>query len=165
MTAIINAWVGMAPIHYASARTQVNAHFGVTSVDHLTVAQVKEAIAWVQGKIDALPPAPQKELPPATVIEKDKFEAYIEHVEEFRARTTEEISRLLQEGLGLVDVYKFGPMGITGFTHIFLNWLHEVAVSPSPLFAHYWSMERAIEYSPLYLIREMEKMLPDLRCR
>lgn len=96
---------------------------------------------------------------------KDKFVAYIEQVEEFRARTTEEISRLLHEGLGLVDVYKFGPKGITGFTHIFLNWLHEVAVSPSPLFAHYWSMERAIEYSPLYLIREMEKMLPDLRCR
>lgn len=79
-----------------------------------------------------MPPAPQKELPPATEIEKDKFEAYIEQVEEFRARTTEGISRLLQEGLGLVDVYKFGPKGITGFSHIFLNWLHEVAVSPSP---------------------------------
>lgn len=33
LTAIINTWVGMAPIHYASARAQVNAHFGVTSVD------------------------------------------------------------------------------------------------------------------------------------
>ncbi len=58
LTAIINTWVGMAPIHYAAARAQVNAHFGVTSVDALTVAQVKEAIAWVQDKIDALPPAP-----------------------------------------------------------------------------------------------------------
>ena len=59
LTAIINTWVGMAPIHYASARAQVNAHFGVTGVDKLTVEQVKEAIRWVQAKIDALPaPAP-----------------------------------------------------------------------------------------------------------
>ena len=56
LTAIINTWVGMAPIHYAAARAQVNAHFGVASVDALTVAQVKEAIQYVQGKIDALPP-------------------------------------------------------------------------------------------------------------
>ena len=55
LTAIINTWVGMAPIHYANARAQVNAHFGVTGVDAMTVAQVKEAIQWVQGKIDALP--------------------------------------------------------------------------------------------------------------
>lgn len=56
LTAIINTWVGLAPIHYASARAQVNAHFGVASVDALTVAQVKEALRFVQGKIDALPP-------------------------------------------------------------------------------------------------------------
>ena len=58
LTAIINTWVGMAPIHYAAARAQVNAHFGVASVDAMTVAQVKEAIQYVQGKIDALPAAP-----------------------------------------------------------------------------------------------------------
>ena len=55
LTAIINTWVSMAPIHYAAARAQVNAHFGVASMDRLTVAQVKEAIQWVQAKIDALP--------------------------------------------------------------------------------------------------------------
>lgn len=58
LTAIINTWVGMAPIHYAAARAQVNAHFGVASVDAMTVAQVKEAIQYVQDKIDALPVAP-----------------------------------------------------------------------------------------------------------
>ncbi|WP_165071343.1 BRO family protein [Desulfovibrio sp. ZJ200] len=164
LTAIINTWVGMAPIHYANARAQVNAHFGVASVDALTVAQVKEAIQWVQSKIDALPPArEQAALPP--VPKKDKFEAYIEQVEALRARTDAEIRRLLGEGLNLVDVYKFGPEGIRGFSSIFHNWLHEVAVSPSPLVASYWSMERAIEYSPLHLIRELEKILPDLRCR
>ena len=63
LTAIINTWVGMAPIHYAAARAQVNAHLGVASVDAMTVAQVKEAIQYVQGKIDALPAAPS--MPPA----------------------------------------------------------------------------------------------------
>lgn len=74
LTAIINTWVGMAPIHYASARAQVNAHFGVASVDALTVAQVREAIRWVQGKIDSLPAAAPtlsgdeiSALPPSTV--------------------------------------------------------------------------------------------------
>lgn len=66
LTAILNTWVGLAPIHYASARAQVNAHFGVTGVDGLTVAQVREAIQWVQGKIDALPvAAPTPGLPEA----------------------------------------------------------------------------------------------------
>lgn len=65
LTAIINTWVGMAPIHYAAARAQVNAHFGVASVDAMTVAQVKEAIQYVQGKIDALSAAPAA-LPPAS---------------------------------------------------------------------------------------------------
>lgn len=65
LTAIINTWVGMAPIHYAAARAQVNAHFGVASVDAMTVAQVKEAVQYVQGKIDALPAAPAA-LPPAS---------------------------------------------------------------------------------------------------
>ena len=67
LTAIINTWVGMAPIHYAAARAQVNAHFGVASVDAMTVAQVKEAIQYVQGKIDALPAVPSA-LPAAPSI-------------------------------------------------------------------------------------------------
>lgn len=84
LTAIINTWVGMAPIHYASARAQVNAHFGVTGVDKLTVEQVKEAIRWVQAKIDALPaPAPAAALPssPASPDEVEAhFAAIREHV-------------------------------------------------------------------------------------
>lgn len=158
LTAIINTWVSMAPIHYASARAQVNAHFGVASVDALTVAQVREAVAWVQAKIDALPPVPERMALPAP--EKDKFEAYIEQVEAFRARTNSEIRRLLKEGLLLVDIYKFGPEVIEGFSSIFHSWLREVAGSPSPLVASYWSMGRAIECSPLCLVREMEKILP-----
>ena len=43
----------------------MNAHFGVDSVDALTVAQVKEAIQWVQRKIDALPGRLAMQLPTA----------------------------------------------------------------------------------------------------
>lgn len=78
LTAIINTWVGMAPVHYASARAQVNAHFGVTSVDALTVAQVKEAIQWVQAKIDALPAVPAPARTPALAA----FNVYRDRVKE-----------------------------------------------------------------------------------
>lgn len=108
----------------------------------------------------ALPAPEQLALP---TPKKDKFEAYIEQVEEFRAKTEAERSRLLNEGLRLVDVYKFGPEGIVGFAGIFSSWLYDVTVSATPLVASYWSMEHAIEHSPLYLIREMEKRLPHYR--
>lgn len=85
LTAIINTWVGMAPIHYAAARAQVNAHFGVASVDALTVAQVKEAIQYVQGKIDALPPT-EAELAalPATADIDGHLAAIREHIRRIR---------------------------------------------------------------------------------
>ena len=99
LTAIINTWVGMAPIHYASARAQVNAHFGVASVDTLTVAQVKDAIRWVQGKIDALPTlpasAPARTLPVSNVYrdrvkELERLEAkFMEFAGEPRSRLSE----------------------------------------------------------------------------
>ena len=99
LTAIINTWVGMAPIHYASARAQVNAHFGVASVDALTVVQVKDAIRWVQGKIDALPTlpasAPARTLPVSNVYrdrvkELERLEAkFMEFAGETRSRLSE----------------------------------------------------------------------------
>lgn len=52
LTAMVNAWIGCAPIHYAGAWSIINAKFGTKSVDGLTVAQVKEAIKFVQGKIN-----------------------------------------------------------------------------------------------------------------
>lgn len=96
LTAIINTWVGMAPIHYASARAQVNAHFGVASVDALTIGQVRDAIQWVQEKIDALQKAlPQSALPSLCaahpVIDEKPF---LEFIEEIQA-AHEEVDRIL----------------------------------------------------------------------
>lgn len=106
LTAIINTWVGMAPIHYASARAQVNAHFGVTSVDALTVAQVKEAIQWVQAKIDALPavPAPVRTPAlPASNVYRDRVkelerleQEWIEFAGETRSRLHQFVKELLR---------------------------------------------------------------------
>lgn len=107
LTAIINTWVGMAPIHYASARAQVNAHFGVTSVDALTVAQVKEAIQWVQAKIDALPavPAPARTpVLPASSIYADRMKALTDlekRFMEFAGETRTRLSELNAEYIRL----------------------------------------------------------------
>lgn len=121
LTAIINTWVGMAPIHYASARAQVNAHFGVTGVDKLTVEQVKEAIRWVQAKIDALPaPAPAAALPssPASPDEVEvHFAAIREHIRQIH-RHEESLFLLARKALPAVrkpgDM--FSPALRTGLT-------------------------------------------------
>lgn len=106
LTAIINTWVGMAPIHYASARAQVNAHFGVASVDALTVAQVKDAIRWVQAKIDALPAVPAPVRTPALTassVYADRMKAldrleeeWIEFAGETRSRLHRFVNELLR---------------------------------------------------------------------
>ena len=97
LTAIINTWVGMAPIHYASARSQVNAHFGVASVDALTIGQVKEAIQWVQGKIDALPAVPAPVRTPALTassVYADRMKALTDLEKRFMEFAGETRSRL-----------------------------------------------------------------------
>ena len=123
LTAIINTWVGMAPIHYASARAQVNAHFGVTGVDKLTVEQVKEAIRWVQAKIDALPaPAPAAALPssPASPDEVEvHFAAIREHVRQIH-RHEEALFLLARKALPSIrtaqDMYSPARrMGLSAF--------------------------------------------------
>lgn len=107
LTAIINTWVGMAPVHYASARAQVNAHFGVASVDALTVAQVKEAIQWVQAKIDALPavPAPTRTPAlPASNVYADRVKALTDlerRFMEFAGETRTRLSELNAEYIRL----------------------------------------------------------------
>ena len=54
LTNLKNTWVSLAPFGYRDASQQVNAHFRVAGVDDMTQDQVKDAIKWVQGKIDAL---------------------------------------------------------------------------------------------------------------
>ena len=73
LTAMVNAWVNSSPIGYAAARSVINAHFGVTSVDSLTVAQVKDAIEFVRAKIAEQP----KALPESNVVLDADTAAYL----------------------------------------------------------------------------------------
>ncbi len=112
---------------------------------------------WINGR------AERKSAFGAITASKDKFEGYLEEVEAFRARTAADIDALLHKGLNLVEVGRLGPGAIIGFTPILLDWLQSAAGRPSPLLNPYEPIERAISYSPLYLIRHLEKRLPDLK--
>ena len=108
LTAIINTWVGMAPIHYASARAQVNAHFGVTGVDKLTVEQVKEAIRWVQAKIDALPPQGAQIRKQAALPTKDKYTEFLDWLESVHEGRKREYEELVNRVVMLFDPLSVG---------------------------------------------------------
>lgn len=88
----------------------------------------------------------------------DKYEAYLEAVEDFRADTARRIDVLLNQGLALLDTRRLGPDVIVGFTPILIDWLQRIAGQHAPLISPRESMNRAIDYSPLYIIRYMEKM-------
>lgn len=114
------------------------------------------------GKFESCNKPETLELPQSN---KNKYESYMEEVEAFRARTSADIDRLLGKGLDLVNVYKFGSGGISGFTPILLDWLQKVAGQHSPLVAPWHPMERAIDYSPLCLIKRLDEWFPDRRNR
>lgn len=90
--------------------------------------------------------------------EPDKYAAYMEEVEDVRARTFAAIDALLQKGLDMIDIRKFGTGAIVGFTPILLDWLQRVVSQHAPLISSREPLARALDYSPLYLIRHMEKM-------
>lgn len=51
---LVKLWVSMAPIGYGPAFRQVNAAFGVSSVEEMTTDMVLRATGWVQARIDAI---------------------------------------------------------------------------------------------------------------
>ncbi len=51
---LVKLWVSMAPIGYGPAFRQVNAAFGVASVEEMTTDMVLRATGWVQARIDAI---------------------------------------------------------------------------------------------------------------
>lgn len=129
----------------------MNAHFGVASVDALTVAQVREAVAWVQAKIDALPPVPERMALPAP--EKDKFVAYIDEVEALREHVHQELSRLLSVGMHLLS-FKAELEFIMPLYSIVNDWLRKAVLYPSPL-----RDPMGIDVSAVSILRELEKRL------
>lgn len=112
---------------------------------------------WMKGR------AERKSASGEIAASKDKFEGYLEEVEAFRARTAADIDALLHKGLNLVEVGRLGPGAIIGFTPVLLDWLQKIAGQPSPIINPREPLERAVSYSPLYLIRHLETRLPDLK--
>ena len=51
---LVKLWVSLAPIGYGPAFRQVNAAFGVASVEEMTTDMVLRATGWVQARIDAI---------------------------------------------------------------------------------------------------------------
>lgn len=143
--------------------TRFNRHFGIAEYVQLPAEKMPEARDFIielrVRALKALPPDTQKELPPAKG--KDKFEACMDEVEAFRARTTADLRRLLDEGLNLVVIQKLGVSGIVGFTNIFQHWLEQVAVTPVPLIASWQGIDRAIDFSPLCLIKRFASILEE----
>lgn len=109
---------------------------------------------WMKGKAD-------RKIPTGAIAAKDKYEAFLEEVENLRSRTAADIETLLHKGLNLIDVGKLGPGAIIGFTPVLLDWLQSVAGRPTPIMNPREQLDRAIEYSPLYLIKHLERRLPD----
>jgi len=70
---LVRLWVSMAPIGYGDGFRQVNAAMGVSSVEQMTLEMVDRAVAWVQGKIDAIQLG-QAALPPAIPVESEDFQ-------------------------------------------------------------------------------------------
>lgn len=78
LKSLVSVWSRMTGIPHTDLWPQVRAQFGIFRIDQLRKGQLPAALAWVQAKIDALPPAAQKELPPAKdryAELEDKFEA------------------------------------------------------------------------------------------
>lgn len=97
----------------------------------------------------------RKALAPA----KDRYEAYLEEVEAARARTMQEMSRLISMGLDLLDIYKFRTATHHMFTYILMDWLALVLVRPTRIETRI----AADDCSPVALIRELDRLLPDIR--
>jgi len=152
---------------YPQVWQRFNNHFRLAKYAQLPQSRMSEAVEYlVKMELKPVKPIePKKELPPARekLPAKDKYESYMEEVEAFRARSAAEIEILLSKGLDLVNVYKFGPGGIKGFTTILLDWLQSVAGQHAPLIRYREPIDRAIVYSPLFLMKHMEAVLPDLR--
>ena len=122
LKALVNAWARMTGTHQADLWPQVRAQFGIAQIDQLRKSQLPAALAWVQAKIDALPPTAQKELPPAKdryAELEDKFEAARQTFLQLQSGLQEDLCRLVEvrrlPGSMLVELPNaFIPM-INGF--------------------------------------------------
>ena len=97
LKSLVSVWSRMTGIPHTDLWPQVRAQFGIFRIDQLRKGQLPAALAWVQAKIDALPQAAQKELPPAKdryAELEDKFEAARQNLQSVQRELNRELGRL-----------------------------------------------------------------------
>lgn len=105
LKSLVSVWSRMTGIPDTDLWPQVRAQFGIFRIDQLRKGQLPAALAWVQAKIDALPAAAQKELPPAKdryAELEDKFEAARQNLQSVQRELNRELGLLLGIGMGRI---------------------------------------------------------------
>ena len=105
LKSLVSVWSRMTGIPHTDLWPQVRAQFGIFRIDQLRKGQLPAALAWVQAKIDALPQAAQKELPPAKdryAELEDKFEAARQNLQSVQRELNRELGLLLGIGMGRI---------------------------------------------------------------
>lgn len=105
LKSLVSVWSRMTGIPDTDLWPQVRAQFGIFRIDQLRKGQLPAALAWVQAKIDALPQAAQKELPPAKdryAELEDKFEAARQNLQSVQRELNRELGLLLGIGMGRI---------------------------------------------------------------
>ena len=156
LRSIVNAWARMSGQPRNNLWPQVRSAFNLTNIKQLPSEWVPDAVAWVQAKIDALPPTREQAALPAP--KKDKFDAFLEEVETFRVNTQRERDRLFHAALDLVDVYKTGGALSRALFSVISDWLDKTALSPTSIFDPCLT-----PYAPILIVKELERKLPSVR--
>ncbi|WP_446424557.1 antA/AntB antirepressor family protein [Mailhella sp.] len=125
---LVKVWAVRAAIPYQQAWTMLDSHFCLTDIKDLPLSKLQEAIAWVQARIDALPPEQPKALP---APKKDKYELFIEKLENVRQRREKEMIDLMSEALVLTQPLKWGLDYWHPICYATRKWVEEAINSPS----------------------------------
>ena len=125
---LVKVWAVRAAIPYQQAWTMLDSHFCLTDIKDLPLSKLQEAIAWVQARIDALPPEQPKALP---APKKDKYELFIEKLENVRQRREKEMTDLMSEALVLTQPLKWGLDHWHPICYATRKWVEQAINSPS----------------------------------
>ena len=140
---------------YPQVWSRFNNHFRIAKYCQLPQSRLSEAIDYlVRMEIEEPKALPGQKALPAS---GDKYEAYMLEVETARGRISEEISRLMDKGIELVDYRKFGPGCLSPYTYALADWLRDVLTRSSPVVDGWRKADRELNYSPVGIFQKMEK--------
>lgn len=140
LKAIADAKIGMIAPElqrkaYGELWSRFTRHFRIARYAQLPPAKMGEAVEYLVGleikAIKILPPAPEQKALPEP--HNDRFAAYLAEVEAFRAKTEQEMDRLIYDGMKLVNYFKVGPVMHSACLRLLSDWLRKTVVSARSL--------------------------------